>query len=156
MVGSEEAQLIVFKLEDEEYAMDILQAKEIIVREEVTKVPNVPEFVEGLINLRGDIIPVIDLKKRFNVESKKKGSNIIIVEVEKESFVGIIVDGVSEIIRVPKKEIKPVPQVLTSLISAKYLTGVITIDKKIILIIDVKKILSPKELEKLSSLTTPQ
>ena len=156
MVGSGEVQLIVFKLGDEEYAMDILQAKEIIVKGEVTKVPNAPEFVEGLINLRGDIIPIIDLKKRFNVESKTEGNHIIIVELEKNSFAGIIVDGVSEIIRVPKKEIKPVPQVLTSLISAKYLTGVITMDKRIILIVDMRKILSPKELEKLSNLTTQQ
>ncbi len=156
MVGSGEAQLIVFKLGDEEYAMDILQAKEIIVKGEVTKVPNAPEFVEGLINLRGDIIPIIDLKKRFSVESKTEGNHIIIVELEKNSFAGVIVDGVSEIIRVPKKEIKPVPQVLTSLISAKYLTGVITMDKRIILVVDMKKILSPKELEKLSNLTTQQ
>ncbi len=101
--------LVTFRLGNGEYAIDIMQAKEIIKMEKITLIPNAPEFVEGVINLRGNIIPIIDLKKRFNLEETEgdKNTGIIIVKIE-DVDMGIIIDAISKVVSISNSDI-PTP-----------------------------------------------
>lgn len=122
-------QLVVFDLDQEEYAVEIKDLQEIIKIPDITPIPNTPVFIRGIFNLRGKIIVVIDLEKRFNLtrdEGVKEG-NIIVAEVNENSF-GIIVDKVTEIINVPTSAIQQTPAITSSKIHAEYLKGVVVIE----------------------------
>ncbi len=117
-------QLVSFKIGEEEFGVDILQVQEINRMLDITRVPNAPEFVEGVINLRGRVIPVIDLRKRFNMENKArdKDTRIIVVEL-KNTVVGFVVDAVSEVLRIPRNLTEP-PPALAAGINEEYITAV--------------------------------
>ena len=119
-----EEQLVVFTLANETYGVDISTVNEIIRMQEITEVPMTPDFVEGVINLRGRIVPVIDLRKRFNLEMAEvtQSSRIIVVELN-DITVGMIVDSVSEVLRLPKENTEPTPPMVSGVDSA-YLKGV--------------------------------
>lgn len=150
----EEIQLVVFKLGEEEYGVEIHDVREIIKTGEITPVPNAPVFVEGIINLRGKIVVVIDLLKRFGAfdETKHKGTHIIISEVEDSSF-GILVDDVSEVLRIAKEDIKKAPGIIASKIHADYLRGVGVVGERLLILLDLMKVLSEKELVEMADLT---
>ncbi|NOZ76311.1 MAG: chemotaxis protein CheW [Euryarchaeota archaeon] len=152
---SEEVQLVVFSLGDEEFGVDIKSVREIIKMTEITRVPNSPEFVEGVINLRGQITTVIDLRKRLDIPPRERDEDtrIVIVDLEKTT-VGMIVDSVSEVLRLPKKDIDPTPAISTD-VEADYIRGVGKLKKgeqdRLLILLDLKKILSREEKRELES-----
>lgn len=146
--------LVGFRLADEEYAVDILKIKEIKLLMDITRVPKAPSFVEGVINLRGDIVPIIDLRKKLKLETRQLGedSRIIIVEIESK-MCGVIVDGVSEVIEIEETMIFPAPAMVKG-IDADYLKGVGKIGERILILLDLDKILTTSEKEDLELLPT--
>jgi purine-binding chemotaxis protein CheW len=127
----ERKQIVVFELDREEYASAIDDLREIIKMREVTPIPGSPAFIAGIVNVRGQIVVVIDLEKRFMLKRDNASSplHIIIVEVEENIF-GIIVDEVTGVLRVPVDSIKATPAMVTSKISSDYVKGVIVLDKE--------------------------
>jgi purine-binding chemotaxis protein CheW len=152
---ADEIQLVVFTLKTGdtvcEYGIPITQVQEIIPMASPTRLPQAPDFVEGIINLRGRIIPIIDLKKRFGMGSSgiTSESRSVVVEVER-STVGIIVDEVSEVLRLPNSSIEAPPAVLGG-ITAEYLTGVGKLEDRLLILLDMNKILNEGEKAELVS-----
>lgn len=141
----QEYQLVVFKLNDEEFGVPITQVREINRLAKPTKIPKSPSFVEGVINLRGQIIPIIDLKKRFDLELGEYTSEarIIVVEVQEQVF-GVIVDAVSEVLRISGQEIEKTPAMATA-IDAQYIAGVGKVGERLLIILDIDKLLTAEE-----------
>lgn len=151
--GKEESkivELIVFNLEDEEFAADIEQVREIIRRGTITPIPDSPDFIKGVTNVRGEITVVIDLKARFFLPLKKEveSKHIVITEQEKNLY-GLMVDAVTEVLRIPEKEIKSTPELVTR-IDRVYMSGVIILENRLVILIDLGKVLSEEELAKLA------
>jgi len=144
-------QLVSFTLGEEEYAVDILKVREIIRVPNITRVPRAPEFVEGVINLRGKVIPVIDLRKRFGLSAGDytKGTRIIVLELERT--IGMVVDGVSQVLRLGAESVEPPPPIVSG-ISSEYLKGVGKVDDRLIILLDVDKILDAGESSRLLDL----
>jgi len=140
-----ESQLVIFKLANEEYGVDILQTKEIIKTIDITKVPNSPEFIDGIINLRGNIIAIMDLRKKFNLPAEE-AKHILISEINNSLF-GLKIDEVIEIIRVDGENIKKAPSIISEKIHADYLKGVVILDERLIILLDLSKMLSNEELK---------
>jgi purine-binding chemotaxis protein CheW len=145
--------MVVFQLGGEEFGVEIMKVQEIIRMPEITQIPQSPEFVEGVINLRGRIIVVINLDKRFNLASKEVDahSRIIVVEIG-ENVVGMIVDSVNEVLRIPKSSVDPAPELVTSNISREYITGVGKIDGRLLILLDLAKVMDKKEAAEIASL----
>lgn len=150
---AEEVQLVVFALRQGdtlcEYGVPITKVQEIITMAKPTKLPQAPAFVEGIINLRGTIIPIIDLKKRFDMGEADITSETrsVVVEVEGHT-VGIIVDEVNEVLRLGQDSIEPAPAIIGG-ITAEYLTGVGKLDGRLLILLDMDKILSEGEKKEL-------
>ena len=144
-----EIQLVVFTLKQGdmvcEYGVPITKVQEIITMAKPTKLPQAPAFVEGIINLRGKIIPIIDLKKRFQMGSSEftTETRSVVVEVAGQT-VGIIVDEVSEVLRISEDNIESAPAIVGG-IAADYLTGVGKIDGRLLVLLDMDKILNEGE-----------
>jgi purine-binding chemotaxis protein CheW len=141
---------ITFTLANEDYGLYILSVKEIIGMMRVTKVPKTPDFVRGVINLRGKIHPVIDLRKRFNLEMKEDDERtpIIIVEVRQGNsvqFIGIVVDTVSEVINVEKADIEKSPAFGRSM-DTSFILGLAKINNRVVTLLDIDQILSSEHL----------
>jgi len=135
-------QLVVFKIGSEEFAIDILLTKEVVVMREVTSVPETEDYVEGVMNLRGNLVPVIDLRKRLRAcgTNAEEEQRIIVVQLDRR-VVGLIVDGASEVIRVNDTQIEPAPDIITEL-GIGYVLGVINFAGRYITLIDLDKALS--------------
>ena len=157
---AEEIQLVVFMLRQGdvvcEYGVPITQVQEIITMTRPTQLPQAPDFVEGIINLRGKIIPIIDLKKRFQMGSSDITSDTrsVVVEVEGQT-VGIIVDEVSEVLRLANSDIEPAPAIIGG-INAEYLTGVGKIAGRLLILLDMNKILTDQEKADLVGVATTE
>jgi purine-binding chemotaxis protein CheW len=151
-VTDELIQLVTFNLLGEEFGLRILDVREIIRMVNVTPVPHSPDFVEGVINLRGQILPVIDLRKRFNLEATelKEETRIIVVEIN-EHLLGLIVDGVNEVLRIPSDTITPAPQIVANGIGAEYIKGIAHFDDKMLILIDLYRVFSSDEIESLTA-----
>ncbi|MCD5407317.1 MAG: chemotaxis protein CheW [Desulfotomaculum sp.] len=159
---SGEEQVVIFELGEQTYGLDILAVQEIIHTENITKIPAAPDFIAGIINLRGNIIPVIDLSRRFgigtensNQEVENTNTRIIVLQVKATVF-GVIVDSVHEVLRIPVDIIEPPPKVVTGTlgntgrqIDAAYLNGIAKLDKKLIILLNHNKILFEHETEEL-------
>jgi len=145
-------QLIVFNLGDEEFGADIAQVREIIRRGAVTPIPDSPDFIKGVTNVRGEIAVVIDLKRRFFLRIKKdtEEKHIVMTEQDKNLF-GLMVDEVTEVLRIPHADIKTTPELVTR-IDRVYISGVLTLENRLIMILDLEKVLSEEELAKLSEI----
>lgn len=148
-----ETQLVVFRLEDEEFACNINDVREVLKMVRVTPLPRSLDFVEGVINLRGEVIPVIDLRKRFGLEKTEitSDSRIIIVEV-KERMVGLIVDSVSEVNRLINEEIQDAPDQVAGR-QTNLIMGVGKIDERLLIILNLDRILSSEERAALDGAT---
>jgi purine-binding chemotaxis protein CheW len=151
-------QYLTFFLADEEYAINIQRVKEVIEYSTVTKVPKVPEWIPGVINLRGNVVPVVDLTARFGIESRAitKTTCIIIVEVEQESertVMGVIADAVNQVIDLAPKDIEEPPAFGTR-VRLEYLFGMGKLGKKFALILNIDSVLSNTELLTVSTLQT--
>lgn len=140
-----ERQLVVFSLYQEEFGCEITQVREIIKLPSITKLPHVSDYIKGVTNIRGEIIPVISLRKRFGLEEEEETQNtrVIIVEIN-GSQVGFIVDSVAEVLRIPESAIEPPPRSIAGL-KADYLNGVGKVDDRLLILLDVNKILTTEE-----------
>lgn len=148
-------QQVVFTLAGEEYGIEILDVRRIIKAENITMIPNAPDFLKGVINLRSQIIGVIDLEKMFLLERDDEhlSKHILIVELGNSTY-GLLVDEVTEILRLAKSNIKPAPQIITKKLGAEFVKGVGTIRAKLIILLDLEKVLSEKKLVELSKMST--
>lgn len=145
-------QLIVFNLGDEEFGADISQVRDVVRVGSITGIPDSPDFIKGITNVRGEIAVVIDLKKRFSLK-KRKGveEKHIVMTVQEKNLYGLVVDEVTEVLRMPETAIITTPALVTR-IDRVYLSGVITLEKRLIMMLDLSKVLSEDELTKLSEI----
>jgi purine-binding chemotaxis protein CheW len=147
-------QLVIFQLGGEEFGVEIMQVQEIIRMPDITRIPQSPEYVEGVINLRGKIIVVINLNTKFDLHSKEldADSRIIIVEIG-ENVVGMIVDSVSEVLRLSTSSVEPAPDIISTKIKADYLKGVGKLDERLLILLDLEKVLNDDEMAQLESVS---
>ena len=144
-------QLVSFKIGDEEFGVDILSVQEINRMSQITKVPNTPEFIEGVINLRGRIIPVIDLRVKLGMTRKEHDKNTRIVVVElKGQTIGFIVDEVSEVLRIPK-DITEAPPDMVGGMNSDYITSIGKLEDRLLILLDLEKVLSTSEFNVLET-----
>ncbi|MBN1584548.1 MAG: chemotaxis protein CheW [Anaerolineae bacterium] len=151
-----EKQLVVFNLANEQFGIDIDAVSSIVEWHEIKAVPYAPPFVEGVTNLRGMVLPVIDLRKRFRLPQKKITANtrIIIVELNGET-IGLIVDAVSEVLRVPEKDIDPPSPILITARST-FIAGIAKVGERLIIVIAQDRLFSLKEKHDLANLRQAQ
>lgn len=144
------AKYLTFSLAKEEYGIGILKVKEIIGLMPITPVPCTPEFVKGVINLRGKVIPVIDLRLRFGLQAAEYTDRTCIVVVESGGApavveIGIVVDSVSEVLNIPPADIEP-PPVFGDNIETDYIAGMAKVDGRVKILLDIDRVLSPEEM----------
>lgn len=139
-------EVLTFTLGAEEYAIDILSVQEIRGYDRVTAIANAPPFIKGVINLRGDIVPIIDLRIKFNLGhvSYDQFTVVIILNV-RQRVVGVVVDAVSDVVSLAVADIKPPPQ-LSSALDLTYLKGVATYGERMLILVDIEKLISSKEM----------
>jgi purine-binding chemotaxis protein CheW len=147
-----ENQIVVFELAGEQYGVNIASVESIIKMQAVTKLPHAPGFVEGVINLRGKVLPVIDLHKRFDLPEQltDKDSRIIVVSLA-GTEVGMIVDAVSEVLTVAEQAVEPPPAIATTIDSA-FITGIAKIDPHLVILLDLSRVLKGEEQVELQTL----
>ena len=148
-----EQQLVVFALGKEEFGIDISRVREIVRMQNITVIPQSMDFVEGIVNLRGQIVPIVDLCKRFLVVDREGRNDddrrIIVVHMAGQS-IGILVDGVSEILRIPDEAIEPTPPMVASGASVDFIRGVAKVKDRLIMALDLDRIFSMEERELLA------
>ena len=143
--SSTEQQLVVFDLSGEAYGIAIESVREIIRLQEITQVPRTPSFVEGVINLRGKVIPVVELRKRFGLEAKERDEDTRIVNVDiGGQEIGMVVDAVTEVLRISSNQVEPPSAVITTADSG-YLRGIAKLDDRLIILLDLDQILNTDE-----------
>lgn len=149
-VDQELIQLVTFSIGEEEFGVNILQVQEIIRTMEITNVPRAPGFVEGVINLRGKVIPIVDMRSRFGLEHKEhdKYTRIIVIEIDM-IIVGFVVDAVSEVLRIPANSVQPPPPVVAGM-DSEYIDGVGKLEDRLLILLDLDSLLNNEEMEALS------
>ncbi len=150
-------QMISFAISEEDYGVDIQTVKEVIRHREITRLPKAPPFVKGVINLRGDVIPIVDLRERFGMEQQEYTdmTRVMVVEVGGRS-IGMVVDSVSHVLRIEQDQIEPPPPCVGK-ISEEYIRGVGKVAEKLIVLLNIDKILSEDEkteLDKVEQINT--
>lgn len=157
MDSIDEEQMVVFKLANEQYGVRITQVQEINRLSQITKVPRAPRFVEGVVNLRGDVIPVIDLRKRFEMEYKdyNEFTRIIVSDINKKK-IGIIVDEVLEVLRIPAKLLEEAPDIVQGNNMQNFMDGIANLESRMIMLLNLENILVEKEWTKLENMTSPE
>ncbi len=151
--GEKTVKLVTFELAEEMYGIDIMQSQEIIKMQPMTPIPNSLDFVEGVINLRGKVIPIINLKKRFQLMSSERSDSGIIIVKLAETTVGITIDKIAKVIDIPASKILPPPSVVAG-IGREYITGVARdADEKLIILLDIDKLLTFEEQQELEQST---
>ncbi|HUL97002.1 MAG TPA: chemotaxis protein CheW [Usitatibacter sp.] len=144
-------EVLVFVIGKEEYGVDILKVQEIRGYEKVTPIPAAPEYLKGVLNLRGVIVPVIDMRVKFSLPEPRYDSTTVVVILKLASrVIGIVVDAVSDVVRLAPADVKEAPR-LGSIVDAGYLSGVATRDERMILLLDIEKFLSSGELDLLEA-----
>jgi purine-binding chemotaxis protein CheW len=146
-------QLVSFHLDQEEYGVEVLKVREIIRMTTITQMPNTPHYVEGIINLRGKVIPIISMRKRFGLAEAEKDSHtrIIVMDMGGE-LTGFTVDSVSEVIRISGSEIQPSPAVVSSSIGQDCIAGVINRAERLLILLDLDRMFSDEEKAAFESL----
>lgn len=147
-----ERKIVGFKLREDEYAFEIMKVVEIIRLKEITEVPTAPDFIEGVINLRGKIIPIIDLRRRFKMEAREKTNmfRIIIVEYAKHQLVGVVVDEVSKVLNVKEGEMLKAPPTVTG-VGGRYIQSIVKTADRILVLLDIEKIFTDEEQDELKT-----
>jgi purine-binding chemotaxis protein CheW len=152
----EQNQLVTFQLGEELYGINIMDVKEIVRVQDIRAIPNAPTYVEGIFNLRSEIIPIINLHKRFhlkkilNSEEDELLSGFIIIDIDGMKL-GVIIDRVSRVVTIEKEDIQPPPQMLSG-IGAEYIQGVVRQEQGYLIILDIRDLFNPKELQKIAEL----
>ena len=144
-------QLVIFQLGGEEFGVDIMAVQEIIKMPEITAIPQAPEYVAGVINPRGKIIVVVSLGTKFGIQScdKNEEYKVIVVELENQ-VIGMMVDSVSEVLRIPSSSVDPAPDIIKSGVSSNYIQGVGKLDDRLLILLDLRNVLSDYETEQLT------
>ncbi|MGM0787505.1 MAG: chemotaxis protein CheW [Thermodesulfobacteriota bacterium] len=145
---------LTFLLEDESYGIEILKVQEIIGMQTITRIPRTPEYVKGVINLRGKVIPVIDLRLRFGIEAAEvsRKTCIIVVQVSKSDAsvtMGIVVDEVSEVLEISSNEIEPAPSFGTR-VETSFILGMAKTEDSVKILLDIDRIMSEEEMDALA------
>jgi len=150
----ESMQLVGFAIGRELFGVDILTVREIIRDASITSIPNSPDFVEGVINLRGNIIPVIDLRMRLNLLQEEKSEEkiwILILEIEGR-ITGFRVDSVTKVLKILVRSIEPPPEIVTAGLESQYIDGVCDIDGRLLILLDFARILHVDEIKRLKTM----
>ena len=153
---ADQNQLVTFQLGEELYGINIMDVKEIVRVQTIRSIPNAPTYVEGIFNLRSEIIPIINLHKRFHLkklaasEDDELLSGFIILDIDGMKL-GVIIDRVSRVVTIEKEEIQPPPQMLSG-IGAEYIKGVVRQEKGYLIILDIRDLFNPRELQKIVEL----
>ena len=144
-VERSEEQLVVFDLAAEAFGVDIGSVREIIRMQDITRVPGASGFVEGIINLRGNVIPVIDLRKRFDISVNElhKDNRIVVMDISGQDM-GVVVDAVTEVLRISAASVEPPSSVITTADSV-YLLGIVKMENRMVILLDLDKVLSDRE-----------
>jgi purine-binding chemotaxis protein CheW len=148
-----EQQFVIFNLAGEDYGLEIASVEGIIKLQPITRMPRTPEFVEGVINLRGTVVPVIDLRKRFNFPPVEKTKDTRIVNVYmNKTKIGMIVDGVSEVIRLPEEAIEPPPPMVSG-VDMSFIRGIAHAENRLITLLDLSRIMDMEEQSMIQKMT---
>lgn len=151
-------QFLTFILNDEEYGVDILRVQEIKGWDDVTQVPNTPEYIRGVINLRGTIVPIIDLRIRFSMEQLAYGPTTVVIVLkvissdDSSRIMGIVVDGVSDVYNMKKDQIKAAPDFGDG-VDSSFVNGLATVEEKMVIILDIDQMLNSNELAKVNQIS---
>lgn len=150
--SSEVVQVVSFHLGSEEYGVDISQVQEIIRMVEITHVPRAPRFMEGVINLRGQLIPIVDLRTRFGMPRSEhtKSTRIVVTEIGSKR-VGIVVDGVSEVLNIPIEQVEDAPDMIAG-VGTEYIQGVGKVGDRLVILLDLTMVMSNEEKEQLEGI----
>ncbi|HEY3301840.1 MAG TPA: chemotaxis protein CheW [Methylophilaceae bacterium] len=141
------SEYLTFVLGDEFYGLDILKVQEIRGYDAVTKIANTPDFIKGVINLRGLIVPIVDLRIKFNLGSVTYDALTVVIILNLGGRVaGIVVDGVSDVMNLPDNQIRVVPDIVAS-IDTKYITGLATVEEKMLVLVDIEHLMTSPEME---------
>jgi purine-binding chemotaxis protein CheW len=145
-------QVVIFKLNNEDFCVDIMQVLEILSMQKIRKVPDVPDFIEGIFDLRGAIIPIIDLRKKFNMEKTNINDNtrIIVVNLNKKS-VGFIVDAVAEVLHIDEESIKEPPDIISG-IGKEYIEAVVKLNDRLIIDLNLHRVLTEQEKKEIEEM----
>jgi purine-binding chemotaxis protein CheW len=152
-------QVLTFILAGEEYGVDILRVQEIRGWSSVTRIPNTPAYIQGILNLRGTIVPIIDLRLRFNIEKIAYGPTtvIVVLKVMHENntrIIGLVVDGVSDVYNIRTEDLKPAPDFGVS-VKTEFIKGMATIAEKMVILLDIDKMLNASELAAMEAIARP-
>jgi purine-binding chemotaxis protein CheW len=149
----EERKILVFRVASEELGLDISCVREVLREQEIYTLPKTPDFIEGVINLRGHIVPLIDLRKRLHAKKGDDEPNKRIIICKVNQFIlGLTVNSLKEIIALSREEIKPIPEMVSMQMEANVISGIARIGERIIAILDLKEIVTKKEVTELSAL----
>ncbi|MFI8415797.1 chemotaxis protein CheW [Serratia sp. NPDC078593] len=147
-VGQE---FLIFTLGNEEYGIDILKVQEIRGYDQVTRIANTPAFIKGVTNLRGVIVPIIDLRVKFDQQDVSYDENTVVIVLNfGQRVVGIVVDGVSDVLSLTTEQIRPAPEFAVTL-ATEYLTGLGSLGERMLILVDIEKLLSSEEMSLVDS-----
>ena len=149
--GTGEDQYLTFILANEEYGVDILRVQEIRGWDNATPIPNTPKYIKGVMNLRGTIVPIIDLRERFNMEHLAYGPTTVVIVLkvyaeERERVMGIVVDAVSEVYNISNADLQPAPD-FGDMVSLEFVQGLATVEEKMVIVLDIDHLLTSGELK---------
>ena len=158
-------QFLSFRMDAQKYAFSVSHIREVLLSTQLTKLPQMPEYIQGIINLRGRVVPVIDLKKKFTLGETQIGSEtgIIVIEIPKYdeskdsdtfTYVGVFADSIEKVISIEEDNVEPPPQIGNTTLS-KYITGVGKVDDNFVIILDISCIMTAEELASISTVKTP-
>ena len=143
---AENREFLVFSLGTEEYAIDILKVQEIRGYENVTRIANTPDFIKGVTNLRGIIVPIVDLRIKFDLEKVEYDDQTVVIVVNiSERIVGVVVDSVSDVMTLTPEQIKPAPEFGVTL-SSEFLSGLGSLEDRMLVLVDIEKLLNSEEM----------
>ena len=149
----EQDQYLVFTSRSQDFGIQAMRIQEISAPLSITKVPNTPSYIEGIINLRGKLVSVMDFRKKFMFETKEHDEDTRIIMVEYGSYpIGIIVDSAEEVIKIPNEKVQKLPEIITTSVSQECITGVgMPDDKRLVILLDADKVLTPTDLAELDA-----
>jgi purine-binding chemotaxis protein CheW len=138
-------EFLSFRLGNEEYAIDILQVREIRAHEPVTRIANAPEFIRGVINLRGNIVPIVDLRLKFGQEAGYNAFTVVIILNIAERLMGIVVDAVSDVVALLPEQVRPAPN-LAGAIESGFIRGLAPIEGRMLIVVDIARLMTSREM----------
>jgi len=139
-------EFLTFTLGSEEYGVDILKVQEIRGYDTVTRIPDTPDFIKGVINLRGTIVPVVDMRLKFKLaQAQYDVFTVMIILTVAQRVVGMVVDGVSDVLQLPAERICPAPE-LGGQLGSRFITGIGTLDQRMLILVDIEKLMSSQEM----------